>query len=161
MAVTSQDFHTIGCVISVDPARKSLGYQGQSSRVNQDVLGSHEDLRCHRVYYNKHLHRVFLQLGNFTAIPLVQRVDRDSGCIKICLHRYEKSCHLPPAATASCKNVHACLKQTSYYKSTMACVNLRNPTAGDRCGMRLPACGRVTWNVTPPPRNPFLSSSGR
>ena len=57
MAVTSQDFHTIGCVISVDPARKSLGYQGQSSRVNQDVLGSHDDLRCHRVYYNKHLRR--------------------------------------------------------------------------------------------------------
>ena len=38
MAVTSQDFHTIGCVISVDPARKSLGYQGQSSRVNQIVF---------------------------------------------------------------------------------------------------------------------------
>ena len=38
LAVTSEDFHTIGYVISVDPARKSLGYQGQSSRVNQEVL---------------------------------------------------------------------------------------------------------------------------
>ena len=48
LAVTSKDFHPIGYDISVDPARKSLGYQGQSSRVNQEVLGWQVVLKCLR-----------------------------------------------------------------------------------------------------------------
>ena len=92
LVVTSKDFHTIGCVISVDPARKSLGYQGQSSRVNQDVLGSHDDLRCQRCQDVK---LVVDRKRIFVFLPKAEREQMKNVCFCRNAEITEKKLFLP------------------------------------------------------------------